>query len=166
MGAVSDNVARDQWNNTAECQPAGRTFENLESDFRAKPFVAVGTNDGVLVNQHLGEVRTFRIWEPVESGYILVDERTLPETAAELKDQTDWTGILNDCRAVLISGLGELPKQAFAEKGIAVIEMNGFVIMGLDAVFHGQETVLLRGRRHGCSKGGQCSGDGGGCGMK
>jgi len=34
-----------------------------------RPYVAVATQEGVLVNQHLRETRSFEIWERSEDGY-------------------------------------------------------------------------------------------------
>jgi nitrogen fixation protein NifB len=129
----------------------------------SRPFVAVGTQEGILVDKHLGEVSVFQIWKPIENGYMHLDDRivSLNETGHDR-----WIALadaLKDCRAVLVSGIGDLPEKVLAERSISIIEMNSFVTMGLDAVYLGQETVLLRGRRRYCSQGGRCSGRGGGC---
>ena len=60
----------------------------------------------------------------------------------------------------MVSGIGEIPAQVLRESGIVPIEMTGFIQMGLDAVFQGENPTLLKGRRQGCSKGMGCSGSG------
>jgi nitrogen fixation protein NifB len=44
-----------------------------------RPYVAVATLEGVLVNQHLGEARRFQIWgEDGNGGYKMIEERQAP----------------------------------------------------------------------------------------
>jgi len=40
-----------------------------------RPYVDVATQEGVLVNQHLGEARSFQIWEKHASTFHKVEER-------------------------------------------------------------------------------------------
>jgi hypothetical protein len=42
------------------------------------------------------------------------------------------------------------------------VEMNGFIDLGLNAVFRNQNPALLKARREPCTSGG-CQGAGGGC---
>ena len=72
--------------------------------------------------------------------------------------------LLKDCRAVLVNGIGETPYQALIENDIVPVEMSGFIVEGLDAVYNGRNVASLKGRRDGCSKGRSCAGSGGGCG--
>lgn len=131
---------------------------------RSRPFVAVGTRDGILVDEHIGEVWAFQIWKPTAGGYMHLDDRIVEVSETGYGRWNALVNALCDCRAVLVSGMGELPAQVLRRNSISVIEMNGFVTMGLDAVYLGQEVALLRGRRKSCSHGGICSGEGGGCG--
>jgi nitrogen fixation protein NifB len=128
-----------------------------------RPFVAVGTTEGVLVDKHIGEISVFQIWKPTEEGYLHLDDRLLPESGAGLEKWLALANALKDCRALLVSGIGELPAEVLAGNSLSVIEMNGFITMGLDAVYFGREIALLRGRRRECRVGGRCSGRGRGC---
>jgi nitrogen fixation protein NifB len=140
----------------------GLEIQVLRTD--PKPFVAVGTKDGVLVDKHLGEVWAFQIWKPVEQGYIHLYDRVVAMYGTGRKRWIALADALKDCRTVLVSGIGNLPRHVLAQNGISVLEMNGFVTMGLDAVYQDRESVLLKGRRHHCSRGGKCSGrTGNGC---
>ncbi|MGB6064695.1 MAG: radical SAM protein [Desulfomonilaceae bacterium] len=129
-----------------------------------KPYVAVATMEGVLVNMHLGEAQRFQIWEPSEEGYSLVEERRAPEPGTGVNRWYALAEILHDCRAILVSGIGETPEQALTECEILPVQMSGFIQAGLDAIYEGGDTALLKGRRNGCGKAAGCSGSGGGCG--
>jgi nitrogen fixation protein NifB len=131
-----------------------------------RPFVAVATLEGILVNQHLGEADRFQIWGPSEAdGYTLIEDRPAPERGGGIDRWLAVAELLHDCRAVLVSGVGETPRQALAENGILPVEMSGFIRMGLETVYGNGNTVVLKGRRGGgCAKGGGCSGDAAGCG--
>jgi nitrogen fixation protein NifB len=134
------------------------------SERDSRSLVAVGTTDGNLVDEHIGEVWAFQIWKPTADGYLHLDDRIVPVSEAGYGRWNGLVSALKDCRAVLVSDIGELPAEILTRNSIDVIEMNGFVTMGLDAVFLGQEVALLKGRRKNCSRGGTCSGNGDGCG--
>ena len=129
-----------------------------------KPYVAVATWEGVLVNQHLGEAERFQIWGPSEDGYAVVEERRAPEKGSGVNRWYALAEILKDCRAILVSGIGETPSQVLTECEILPVQMNGFIQTGLEAIYGGGDTAVLKGRRDGCGKATGCSGSGGGCG--
>ena len=129
-----------------------------------KPYVAVATMEGMLVNLHLGEARHFQIWGPSPNGYSLVEERKAPEKGSGINRWYALAEILSDCRAVLVSGIGETPRQALEENHILPVEMSGFIQVGLEAIYNGRNPNMLKGRRNGCAKGAGCSGSGSGCG--
>jgi nitrogen fixation protein NifB len=70
---------------------------------------------------------------------------------------------LKDCRAVLVSGIGETPRAILMESGIFPVEMEGFITMGLEAIYQQCDVTRLKTRRLGCGKAGGCSGQGSGC---
>ncbi len=127
-----------------------------------RPYVAVASREGVLVNLHLGEAVSFQIWRQGKDGFDMIENRPAPRPGAGPKRWRSLAGMLKDCRAVLVSGIGETPRAILEESGIKTIEMNGFIEMGLSAVFGCGEISALKGRRVSCTQGG-CSGSGGGC---
>jgi nitrogen fixation protein NifB len=131
-----------------------------------RPYVAVATLEGALVNLHLGEAPEFEIWGKFDTGFRLVEVRPAPEPGSGNARWTELAARLRDCRAVLVSGLGENPRKILVEHGILPVEMSGLIEAGLDAVYGGQDPSKLRGRRKGsgCARSAGCSGDGGGCG--
>ncbi len=130
-----------------------------------RPNVAVATLEGLLVNQHLGEAYKFQIWGQQGEDYSLIEERRAPEPGTGLRRWLELAEMLGDCRAILVSGLGDSPKHVLKEHNIVPIEMEGLIKMGLDAVYKTGNITALKARRGGgCSKGVACSGSGEGCG--
>ncbi len=158
VGLLENDLSADFRGCLSEC---AATFP-VQTEGR--PYVAVGTMEGMLVNLHLGEADRFQIWGPSEQGYALVHEREAPSKGTGVNRWYALAEILGDCRAVLVSGVGETPKQVLSEHQILVVEMNGFIEAGLAAVYGGGDTAVFKGRREGCSKSSGCSGTGGGCG--
>ena len=131
-----------------------------------RPYVAVASLEGVLVNQHLGEAFRLLIWARDDNGFRLVEERDTPEPGGGPKRWEELAKTLGDCRAVLVSAIGEAPRRALTAAGILPVEMNGFIEMGLEAVYSGRSPAQLKARRRrgcGCGQGQSCGGDGSGC---
>jgi nitrogen fixation protein NifB len=128
-----------------------------------RPYVAVATIEGVLVNLHLGEAASFQIWADAGDGFRCIEERNAPDPGDGARRWERLAGILGDCRAVLASGIGESPRKVLSESGIGPIVMSGFIEEGLKAVFTGKGLNRLKARQSGGCKAGGCGGDGGGC---
>jgi nitrogen fixation protein NifB len=132
-----------------------------------RPYVAVATLEGALVNVHLGEARTFQRWGRGETGFYFWEERSAPRAGNRPRRWWDLAERLKDCRALLVNAIGETPRAILTESGIRPVEMNGFIQIGLQAVYSGDEQDLagLKGRRQGCTSGGCLgAGSGRGCG--
>ena len=131
---------------------------------QVRPYVAVASLEGMLVNRHLGETTSFRIYAREESGYNLVEERQAPPPGGGIGRWEAMTRLLYDCRAVLVSDMGESPKEVFKRAGISAVTMSGFIDAGLEAVYTGKGLSSLKRRaKKSCSSGG-CLGTGTGCG--
>lgn len=133
-----------------------------------RPYVAVASREGMLVNQHLGETRTFHIFaiDPDDDEeFIACDTRTAPEPGS---GDNRWEGLaemLADCRAVLVQAAGSTPKSSLTRKGIQVIEMEGLIDAGLRHLFHKEPLPpQLKREFKSCGAGVTCGGDGTGCG--
>ena len=134
----------------------------------SRPYVAVATMEGALVNQHLGEAERFLVYEahPEHAGlFQLAAMRKAPEPGG---GDTRWTAIadlLSDCRALLVTAAGPSPVRILRDKGLRIIEMEGLIDEGLKAVFANQPIPATMKREFsGCSKGSSCKGTGTGCG--
>ncbi|WP_417908622.1 nitrogenase cofactor biosynthesis protein NifB [Candidatus Electronema sp. PJ] len=137
-----------------------------QPDAAVRPYVAVATQEGVLVNQHLGEATKLQIWGPdSDKGYRLLEERQTPPAGGGAQRWLNLSRILSDCRAILVSDLGEGPKEALSKRGIKPVVMSGFIEKGLEAIYTGKDLAVLQGRMRKCSSNkGVCVGAGTGCG--
>lgn len=128
-----------------------------------RPYIAVATQEGVLVNQHLGEARSFQIWGEENGTYKKITERDAPSAGGGIKRWHKLARILRDCRAVLISGIGDTPLDILMKAGVEPVEAAGFIEEALETVFSDGHKGGLKGRRKSCASG-ECLGNGGGCG--
>jgi nitrogen fixation protein NifB len=126
-----------------------------------KPYVAVATKEGMLVNLHLGEAPSFQIWENNGQGFKLVAARPAPPAGGGDQRWWDLAATLKDCRAVLVSALGKTPRAILEDAGIHPLEISGFIELGLQAVYDGGSVEHLKGRSQGLAK--SCPGSGRGC---
>ena len=128
-----------------------------------RPHVAVATREGMLVNQHLGEAKSFQIWGEAETGgYRLVEDRPAPEAGCGPQRWAQLADALKDCRAVLCAAMGDSPRLVLEENGIAPHVVDGFIEDALRYVFEGGDINALKVRRSGIGSG--CAGGGAGCG--
>ncbi len=133
-----------------------------------RPFVAVASYEGALVNQHLGEAEKLMIYQRspgLDGGFELKEYRATPLRGSGDDRWLELAGILNDCRALLVVSAGPRPKKMLSAQGLRIIEMEGLIEEGLAAAFtNGQIPAVLQRRFMGCSKGASCRGSGMGCG--
>ncbi len=151
----------DRTDEFRSCLTACSTIKPMPAAER--PYVAVATEEGILVNKHLGEARTLQIWERTEDGFKKVEDRSTPAIGGGIKRWHQLARVLGDCRAVLVSGVGQTPFDILSKSGVKPVEAAGFIEEGLTSVYENRNTAFLRGRKNPCSEG-TCSGSGGGCG--
>lgn len=156
VGLLDEDLTRAMRGCLGDC--ATGSSRNAE-----KPYVAVATLEGVLVNLHLGETATLQIWSETGDGFRKIEERDAPEPGGGILRWKQLAETLRDCRAVLVGGIGENPRNVLLDHGIEPIVMNGFIRLGLDAVYHGRNLAQFRARRNGCGKRAGCEGDGSEC---
>jgi nitrogen fixation protein NifB len=126
--------------------------------------VAVTSNEGLLVNLHLGEARKVYVFEQSTNGYHFVEIRNTPPEGGGLER---WRELANrtlaDCQALLTAGIGETPMKVMQQNGIRAIQMSGLIDAGLDAVYlHLPIKTLCRSEYTRCGE--SCRGAGNGCG--
>lgn len=136
-----------------------------------RPYVAVATREGLLVNLHLGEAKRFQIWGPASSseggGFRLIEERQAPSAGCGPSRWEELAKLLSDCRAVLVSALGEAPRKILTERGTLPAACSGFIEDALALAFgeDGPDGIgrleALKARRGGLGK--SCCGTGDGC---
>ena len=129
-----------------------------------RPYVAVATCEGVLVNLHLCEAPHFQVWEATGDAFQMVAVRPAPPPGGGAGRWWALADTLQDCRAVLVSGIGDTPQAILRETGVEPVVMTGFIDLALEAVFDNADLTALKGRRAGVA-GGCCRRNSGeGCG--
>jgi nitrogen fixation protein NifB len=109
-----------------------------------RPYIAAATNEGLLVNLHLGEAPSLNIYEQTPNGFHLVEERTTPEAGGGEMRWTELVKTLKDCRALLVAGVGGSPVKVLQASGIRVIQMTGLIDEGLEAVYNGKQIRTVK----------------------
>jgi nitrogen fixation protein NifB len=133
-----------------------------DRDVSDRPYVAVATNEGLLVNLHLGEADSLYIFKQSSKGYKFVEQRRTPTVGLGDQRWIDLASILNDCQAVLVSGVGDNPRVIFENCGIHVIQMTGLIDEGLEGIYeHRPIRSISKQEVMGCH--GKCSGNREGC---
>ncbi len=128
-----------------------------------RPYTAVASREGILVNEHLGRTTAFWIFESTESGYREVEKRSVSDARGHGDGR--WESLaetLHDCRALLAANAGSAPERVLAREGIRLVLMEGLIEEGLDAVYRG--TPVRAPCRAGARCGSGCPGSGTGCG--
>jgi nitrogen fixation protein NifB len=131
---------------------------------QSRPYVALASHEGVLINQHVGEAARFWVFEPrLDGPPSLVETRDAPEAGSGATRWYDLAETLHDCKAVFASAVGQTPRRILEQNGVRVIEAVG---VASDAIAAWSATGQLpRGMQklfQGCGSG--CAGPGTGCG--
>ena len=122
----------------AEGMPDPKEFALLASrPSKNRPYVAVASREGMLVNQHVGEATCFHVFAEQDMTYVPIDVREAPDSGSGIKRWLDLADLLRDCRAVLTTGIGAAPRRVLTGSGLEVIEMEGLIEEGLSAVYGG-----------------------------
>lgn len=145
-----------------------RSWVDARSGDGARPFVAVASHEGALVNQHLGEAERVMIFQkhPGSShSFTLKECRTAPPPGGGDDRWAALASLLHDCRALLVSSAGARPRSMLAARGLQVVEMEGLIEEGLDAIYSNRPIpAVMRREFSGCVRGAGCRGTGAGCG--
>jgi nitrogen fixation protein NifB len=138
-----------------------KTKKDENSD---RPYVAVATLEGVLINQHLGEAYRLQIYGRNVNGKIrMVDDRLTPEPGGGDNRWIALAETLKDCRALMVSGIGPNPGKILAGSGIEVLEIEGLIKDAVERFFTGENMGhLIKREMTRCKE--ACSGTGAGCG--
>ncbi|WP_279605580.1 NifB/NifX family molybdenum-iron cluster-binding protein, partial [Aetokthonos hydrillicola] len=105
-------------------EKAQRTNVALQNS--PKILVAVATKGGGIVNQHFGHAKEFQIYEVDSNGVRFVGHRRVDHYCqGGYGEKATLENIINtiaDCKAVLVSKMGESPKEKLQAAGIQAVE--------------------------------------------
>ena len=127
----------------------------------SRPYVAVASMEGFLINQHLGEAASLRVFGVIDGQVELIENRQTPERGSGDDRWRKLAQNLSDCHAILTNGAGSAPQRVLKQNGIKTIVVEGLIEENLEAFFKGE---TLRSPCRSSSCGSACSGDGSGCG--
>lgn len=127
-----------------------------------RPYIAVATREGLLVNMHLGEAESLYIFRQTPKGFHFVEERKTPNAGSGDFRWMELASILKDCRAILAGGAGSSPLNILQNAGIRVIQMTGLIDEGLEAVFNGKQIKTIK-KADQFKCGDSCKGNAQGC---
>ncbi|OPZ69635.1 MAG: FeMo cofactor biosynthesis protein NifB [Verrucomicrobia bacterium ADurb.Bin474] len=162
----SDAVVLLGKDKTAEAVELLRTCASLPvNPTEYRPCVAVATQEGMLVNLHLGEAHQFHIFSREENGSFRHESiRMSPPRGSGDQRWEQLARSLRDCRALLVSAAGPAPREILEKSGVKVVEMEGMIEDGLACVFEGRPIPKLMQKRFtSCGAGVSCRGTGTGC---
>jgi nitrogen fixation protein NifB len=109
-----------------------------------RPYVAVASLDGRLVNQHLGKAEELLIYAQKDNGGIyFVEARKTPRPGGGKQRWEDLSALLSDCRALMVTGLGDSPRRILSQKKIDVLELDGTIVEAAEAVFEGHSMDFM-----------------------
>lgn len=129
---------------------------------RDRPLVAVCSQEGYLVNQHLGGADHVLIYRLSPEGVPeFVERRDTPAAGGGAARWAYLAGVLHDCRALITYQLGGSPRQVLESAGIAVHESEGLIDEAVTDLYAGREPRHALPPRD-CRT--ECAGDGTGCG--
>ncbi len=114
-----------------ECSELPETPEDI------RPYVAVASTEGRLVNQKLGEASELLIYKQENDTVVFVAARKTPERGGGIKRWEKLAEMITDCRALVVSGMGNNPRQVLTKKGVDILEVDGLVEDAVAAVFEG-----------------------------
>lgn len=108
-----------------------------------RPYVAVASREGLLVNEHLGRAGKYYIFGKGKNTFELVDVRPAPSAVSGSQRWVALAEKLHDCMALLVNQTGGPPKAHLNEAGIKVFTTEGLIDDALSAVFKGEQPATV-----------------------
>jgi nitrogen fixation protein NifB len=135
----------------------------LFDDRSGRPYVAVASMEGILVNQHLGEADQLWIFEYDEIEPKLIETREAPESGDGNLRWRELADSIKDCHSILVSGVGRKPRWVLEQSGLRVIEASGLIAQAMESLhLSGDVPAMMKRQMKSCSSSG-CQGTGAGC---
>lgn len=162
VGLLGETVAPRFMQLLDGCQNFSESSPSDESS-ASRPYVAVATREGVLVNQHLGEAKDLHIFGRMDGAVGFVETRPAPEPGSGAERWNRLGEMLEDCRMLLVSGVGNTPQKILSGHGVKIAVCEGLIEEALSRVYAGghlHAMAVRKPKRCGAS----CEGDMMGCG--
>lgn len=138
-------------------------IEFMNNVTSVRPYVAVASMEGVLVNQHLGEAERLLIYRRNGGSSDLVESRDTPLAGSGDERWKSLGKVLNDCNSIIVSGIGNKPKEILENSGLKTFVMEGLISEAVEGIFYGRNVNhLIKRCKTVCGQ--SCSGNSMGCG--
>ena len=112
MGILGENNSAEIIDKLRECAELPEIYDET------RPYIAVASLEGVLVNQKLGKARELLIYGKQDGKVTFIEARQTPAPGGGLKRWEDLCDLIGDCRALLVAGLGDNPRRmCFRKEG-------------------------------------------------
>jgi len=170
-GKIGEDMCEDVMKSLQEASKSPTSEKNVPETAKdpltelksmpTRPYVAVASREGMLINQHLGEAERLAIYAKAPDNFELIAVRETPPRGDGDARWEALANLLKDCRAVVVSAAGRKPSEFLEERGVRVIEMEGMVADGLEIAFAGQDVPVYLRKPLRCGTG--CGGSGNGC---
>lgn len=111
-------------------------YAKIRPTFIDKPYIAVASSDGKVVDLHLGEASKLLIYGKRNGKVELLEERHIDKDSSNR-----WEELANaipDCDALLSKGMGRAPYEYLSSKGIYVEAIDSSVRNAVEILFAGQ----------------------------
>lgn len=129
-------------NNSSSITDLLNAVSNMPLNPREKrPFIAVASREGMLINEHLGKSEYFYIYSIDDDSFPIVDIRKAPDPGSGTDRWNKLAELLSDCRSLLVYQTGEPPKTVLNQSGIKVITSEGLIDHALQSILAGTEPV-------------------------
>ncbi len=161
-GKIGEELSADQMRTLADFA----AFRPGKEGAAARTRIGVISMEGALVNQHLGEAGRVLIYEKGENGVPkFVELRRTPSPGNGDARWKELGDMLSDCSHLLVGACGPSPRKILEKEGLTIVEMEGLIEEGLEAVLNGKPIPPpMRREFSGCGAGVTCRGTGTGCG--
>jgi nitrogen fixation protein NifB len=126
-----------------------------------RPYIAVTSLEGVLINRHLGEADQIYIFTVNSGAVAFVETRPAPPPGG---GEARWRALserIADCHTLLVSGIGPNPAEILRASGVKIYETEGLIDSTILAL---EEGMPPKGKLSVTQCGFSCKGDGLGCG--
>jgi nitrogen fixation protein NifB len=117
-----------------------------------RPYVAVASHEGILINEHLGRARHLWIYGQQDGNFKLIETRQTPPGGGDIRWR-QLSGLLRDCKAVLVSSAGPKPTEALTKSGVKVIIAEAMIEQALRSIYNGEDLDKYKPRNARCCSG-------------
>jgi nitrogen fixation protein NifB len=141
----------------------------LHDDRTGRPYVAVASMEGMLINEHLGEADNLWIFQYEGGEAKLVEMREAPEPGDGSLRWRELAATISDCHSILVSGVGRSPRWILEQSGLRVIEAAGLIAPAMESLhLSGDVPAAMKRQMKSCGSGSKssessCQGSGMGC---